>query len=71
MPDEDGLAAPFDDYLVRKVRYHRFLQSANGGRMAYVFALRNGSQVKLDLGLRKHIRGGGHVDQEICIRAPL
>lgn len=39
--------------------------------MAYVFALRYGSQVELDLRLREHIRGGGHVDQEIYIRAPL
>lgn len=54
-----------------KSGYQRFLQRKNGGRAAYVFALRYGSQVELDLGLREHIRGGGHVDQEIYIQAPL
>ena len=31
----------------------------------YVLALRNGGEIDFDLGLSKHIGGGGHVDQEV------
>lgn len=63
MADEDGLAAPFDDYL----RWSAFLVAQTIGiGFAYILALRDGLQANLDLGLCQHISRGGHIHQEVC-----
>ena len=64
--DEDGLAAPFDDDLfpqgkaISTMELQAITVGKNGG--AYVLALGYGSQVNLNLCLRQHVCGGGHVD---------
>ena len=68
MADEDGLAAPFDDDLFGSMSASRYCSDES---RSYVFALGYRSQVDFDLCLREHVCGGGHVDQEICIRARL
>lgn len=71
--DEDGFAAPFDDYLrvhtllsVTQSAAHERGERAEGERFetrgSYIFALRDGRKIDLDLRLREHVRGGGHVD---------
>lgn len=50
---------------------YRRIAAVGGEEEAYVLALRYGSQVDLDFRLCEHVRGSGHVDQEICIRAQL
>ena len=64
--DEDGLTTPLDDDLeqgesVRKPR--RVLKTR---LETYVLALRDSSEVDLDLGHGQHIGGSRHVDEEIC-----
>ena len=66
MADEDGLSAPFDDDLFpgAKAISTTVLQAVTVEKYegAYVLALGYGSQVNLDLCLREHVRGSGHVD---------
>ena len=78
--DEDGLAAPFDNYLYCFVRasvpfcFMRRWAEKEGKRRrrrSYVFTLGYSSQVDFDLCLREHVGRGGHVDEKICIRAQL
>lgn len=59
MADEDGLAAPFDDYLVIVCQLQQIRMGRDG---VYVFALWDSSQVDFDFGLCENVGGGGHVD---------
>ena len=45
----------------QEINNHR-VAAVSGEEIAYVLALRYGGQVDLDLGLREHVGGGGHVD---------
>ncbi len=82
--DEDGLAAPFDDYLwrgggVRLLQWSRVeyfwhekeVEEVRGNSHKggpYVLALGDAAEVDFDFGLREDVGGCGHVDEEICER---
>ena len=62
--DEDGFAAPFDDYLCDLLCQWLSMEIGLGNRggKVYVFAFWYSGQVNLDFGLCEHVRRGGHVD---------
>ena len=79
--DEDGLTAPFDDYLgERDVRRGKSIIKVIGCGLvdgvkgtwakeissAHIFAFWNGAEVDLNFGLGKDVGRGGHIDEEIC-----
>lgn len=65
MADEDRLSSPFDDDLDPSIsktsKIYPLYACTN------IFALRNGGQVDLNLGLSQNIGRGGHIDQELCM----
>ncbi len=84
MADEDGLAAPFNDYLwrggdVRLLQWSRAVRfwHAKGVEEvrgdsdkegSYVLALWDRAKVDFDFGLCEDVGRCGHVDEEICVR---
>lgn len=65
MADEDGLSTPLDDHLFRLSEDQAETEIQGSMLVTYVFALGDGTEANLNLGLSQNVGGGGHVDKEV------